>query len=73
MSEQAMALSAKRQAPLIRDATTEKHGLGYMDDARWNAMGEALVGLGLLESAPDPSSVFVWFGSKDEKDESNGK
>ena len=73
MSEQAMALSAKRQEALIRDSVTEKHGLGYMTGARWNAMGEALVGLGLLESAPEPSSVFVWFGAKDQKDESNGK
>ena len=73
MSDQAMALSAKRQQPLIQDATTEKHGLGYMEDARWKAMGEALVGMGLLESAPEPSSVFVWFGAKGEKERSNGK
>ena len=73
MSERAMELSAKRQKPLILDATTEKHGLGFMEDARWSAMAEALVGLGLLESAPEPSSVFHWFGSKGEKDESNGK
>jgi hypothetical protein len=73
MSDRAMALSAKRQQPLIQDSTTEKHGLGYMEDERWKAMGEALVGMGLLESAPEPSSVFVWFGAKGEKERSNGK
>lgn len=73
MSDQAMALSAKRQRPLIQDSTTEKNGLGYMDDARWKAMGEALVGLGLLKSAPEPSSVFKWFGAKGEKERANGK
>ena len=73
MSELAMTLSAKAQEPLILDSTTKEHGLGYMDDARWSAMGEALVRLGLLESAPEPSSVFVWFGGKDQKETSNGK
>ena len=73
MSEQAMALSADRQRPLILAPTTERHGLGYMDDARWKAMGDALVGMGLLQSAPDPSSVFVWYEAKDEKEVSNGK
>ncbi len=73
MTDEAMALSAERQKRLILDPTTRKHGLGYMDEGRWRAMGEALVGMGLLESAPEPSSVFVRFAPKDEKERSNGK
>lgn len=60
MSEEAMALSARKQAPLIQDALTRKHGLGYMTSERWDHLGSQLVEMDLLDKAPPAHTVYTW-------------
>lgn len=60
MSLEAMALSADKQKPLIRDEVTDRLGLGAMTAERWQRLAEQLKSLGVIERVPETRSIFRW-------------
>jgi len=62
MSPKAMALSASRQIPLIRDETTSRLGLGCMTAERWRDLAERLERLELINQVPKVEDMYRWKG-----------
>lgn len=60
MSVEAMNLSSERQAPFIQDSVTAEHGLGYMTQARWAAIAQALIEMDLMEKGGSSAPAFEW-------------
>lgn len=61
MDMQTMAASAAAQLPLIETDETKRSGLGIMTIERWQALGQQLADLGIIEQAPEPEECFVKF------------
>jgi NitT/TauT family transport system substrate-binding protein len=59
MDRETFDLAAVAQHGLIEDEWTRAHGLGGMSVARWRALGEQLLELGILTTVPDPAACFV--------------
>jgi hypothetical protein len=64
MTKQAMDLAAAKQLPLIRNADTDRLGLGAMTAERWTAIAEQLKTLGVIKTTPAAETLFRWTPSK---------
>ncbi len=62
MSLEALALSSRKQIPLIQDEVTARDGLGAMSQERWQRLAEQLKSLGVLDQVPDVSRIYRWKG-----------
>jgi NitT/TauT family transport system substrate-binding protein len=62
MSMAVLALSAKKQIPLIKDAVTARDGLGAMSTERWQRLADQLKSLGVLDQVPDVTTIYRWKG-----------
>ena len=60
MSSEALALSASKQIPLIKDDVTARKGLGAMSTERWQRLAEQLKSLGALDQVPDVTTIYRW-------------
>ena len=60
MSLEAMALSARKQIPLIRDETTARLGLGCMTAERWEDLAKRLKGMELINQVPKVEDMYRW-------------
>ncbi|MBV8781601.1 MAG: ABC transporter substrate-binding protein [Phycisphaerae bacterium] len=47
------------QKPLIETDETKKNGLGWMSLERWTELGKQLVGLKVIDAAPDAKTCFI--------------
>lgn len=54
-----LAYETRMTIPLIWDGTTRKHGFGYMDQARWNAIAASLAHLKLLPGTAAAKGVYT--------------
>ena len=59
MDAQTFAAAAQAQKPLIETDETRKLGLGSMSLQRWETLGQQLLQLKVIESAPPPDQCFV--------------
>lgn len=59
MDAQTFADAAAAQKRLIDNDDTVKNGLGTMTAARWKTLGQQLVDLKIIDTAPAPESCFV--------------
>ncbi len=53
------AAGAEAHRPMLESAATKEHGLGVMTVERWRALGEQLVGLGVIDTAPRAEDCFL--------------
>lgn len=61
MDPQTFAAAAEAQKPLIETVETKVDGIGSMTAERWKALGQQLVDLKVVESAPPAEKCFVNF------------
>ena len=59
MDAHTFADAARVQHDLVETADTKKTALGEMTNARWQALGQQLVGLDVIKKAPPPEECFV--------------
>lgn len=53
--------SAAAQKPLIATEETQKHGLGYMSEVRWQELSEQLLAMKLIDKKPELAGMFRWY------------
>jgi NitT/TauT family transport system substrate-binding protein len=58
LSENIMEKGAEAQKKFIENEVTKKNGLGFMTEAKWQAIADQLQSLGLLKKKPDVASSF---------------